>query len=105
MARYSVIKYFGHFSQTWRVDAFSEEEAWHMAERNGKLQYQSFYREPIDIDSKGYVIDLDKKEKEEPPVTEREYYDWLREAISKGMIVTPEEYEKALGLPFHDVWR
>lgn len=63
------------------------------------------YREPIDVQSKGYVVDLDKKKEVDPPIPTEQYYEWMREAINKGMIVSPEEYEKALGLPFHDVWR
>ena len=42
--------------QCWDVEADSEEDAWNFAERNGRLQYQSVYREPTDEDSKGYVV-------------------------------------------------
>lgn len=68
------------------------------------MRYQSVYREPKDTESKGYVVNLDEKVKEEPPISEDQYYEWMREAIKKGMIVRPDEYEKALGLPFHNVW-
>lgn len=100
-----MIKNYGHFSQIWNVQAESEKDAWDNAERNGRLQYQSVYRELKDTDSKGYVADLDKKREEDSPISTEQYYEWMREAIDKGMIVRPEEYEKALGLPFHDVWR
>lgn len=104
IARYSVNKYFGHFWQCWNVEAESEEDAWVRAERDGKLQYQSVYREPKDLESKGYVVNLDEKAKEDPPISTEQYYEWMREAIDKGMIVRPDEHEKALGLPFHNVW-
>ena len=104
IARYSVNKYFGHFWQCWNIEAESEEDAWTRAERDGKLLYQSVYREPKDLESKGYVVNLDEKAKEDPPIPTEQYYEWMREAIDKGMIVRPDEYEKALGLPFHNVW-
>ena len=104
IARYSVNKYFGHFWQCFNIEAESEEDAWLRAERDGKLQYQSVYRKPKDTESKGYVVNLDEKVKEDPPISEEQYYEWMREAINKGMCVTPSEYEKALGLPFHNVW-
>ena len=104
IARYSVTKYFGHFRQCWDVEAKSDEDAWNRAERDGSLQYQSVYREPTDLESKGYVVNLDEKIKEDPPISTEQYYEWMREAIDKGMIVRPYEYEKALGLPFHNVW-
>lgn len=99
MANYSVNKYFGHFHQIWCVQANSEDEAWKMAEKNGKLQYQSVFREPTDISSKGYIVNLDEK-KEELPIQEEQYYTWMREAISKGMSVTAIEYKKAFGISF-----
>lgn len=101
---YSVNKYFGHFWQCFDIQAESEEDAWNRAERDGSLQYQQVYREPKDIESKGYVVDLDKKKESNPPISTKQYYEWMREAIEKGMKVRPEEYEKAVGLPFHDVW-
>lgn len=104
IARYSVNKYFGHFWQCWNVEAESEEDAWIRAERDGKLQYQSVYRELKDLESKGYVVNLDEKAKEDTPISTEQYYEWMREAIDKGMIVRPDEYKKALGLPFHNVW-
>ncbi|MGI6069087.1 MAG: hypothetical protein ACOYBE_01535 [Blautia sp.] len=82
----------------------SKEDAWKNAEVRGRLQYQSVYHESRDKESKGYVVNLDERRQEEPPVSEEEYYGWMKEAIEKGMIVRPEEYEKAFGLPFHDVW-
>lgn len=103
MARYSVTKYFGHFRQCWSVNADSEEDAWARAEKDGSLQYQSVYREPIDLESKGYVVNLDEKVKKEPTISTEQYYEWMTEAIEKGMVVRPDEYEKALGLPFNNV--
>ena len=104
IATYSVTKYFGHFRQCWDVEANSDEDDWNRAERDGSLQYQSVYREPTDLESKGYVVNLDEKRKENPPIQTEQYYEWMREAIDKGMIVRHDEYEKALGLPFHNVW-
>ena len=95
MARYSVNKYFGHFWQCWNLEADSEEDAWDRAERDGRLQYQSVYREPKDIESKGYVVNLDEKAKTDPPIPMDQYYEWMREAIGKGMVVRPDEYKKA----------
>lgn len=104
IARYSVNKWFGHFWQSFEIEAESEDDAWTRAEKDGKLQHQMVYKEPMDLKSKGYVVNLDEKEKEDPPISTEQYYEWMREAIGKGMIVRPDEYEKALGLPFHDVW-
>lgn len=94
MHNYMVSKHFGHFLQCWSVKAESKEDAWNNAERKGRLQYQSVYRELKDTESKGYVVDLDKKE--ENPISKKQYYQWLKEAIEKGMIVKPEEYKKVL---------
>lgn len=104
MAKYAVVKWFGHFEQQWYIDAESEEEAWSKAEKEGTRYYQFVYREPKDLDSKGYVINLDEKKKKESPIEMKQYYEWMREAIEKGMIVTPEEHQMAFGLPFHNVW-
>jgi len=49
-------------------------------------------------------VNLDEKRKENPPISTEQYYKWMREAIEKGMICRPNEYKKALGLPFHNVW-
>ena len=58
IARYSVNKYFGHFWQCFNIEAESEEDAWLRAERDGKLQYQSVYREPKDTESSvsNYIV-------------------------------------------------
>ncbi len=101
---YSVNKYYGHFWQCYRIKADSKEDAWDRAEKDGFLEYQQVYREEKDLDSPGYVVDLDEKVKEESPISEEQYYEWMREAIEKGMCVTQKEYEKSLGLPFTDVW-
>ena len=105
MARYSVDKYFGHFWQSWDVNANSKEEAWEIAERKGTRVFMSVYAHPIDLNSKGYVKNMDEYEEANPRMTEEQYYAYMREAIEKGMICKPEEYEKATGLPFVDVWR
>lgn len=104
MAKYLVHKYFGHFWQCWKVEADSEKAAWKNAERDGELQYQSVYKEPKDLESKGHVVNLTEKKEEHTVISTETYYAWMKEAIEKGMIVTQEEYEKALGLPFRDVW-
>lgn len=75
IARYSVTKYFGHFRQCWDVEANSDEDAWNRAERDGSLQYQSVYREPTDLESKGYVVNLDEKRKEDPLIPTEQYYE------------------------------
>lgn len=104
MAKYSVTKNYGHFRQIYHVEAVSDDDAWMRAERDGERVYQFVYNEPTDIESEGYVINLDEKAEEEPPITLEQYYEWMREAIEKGMKVKPYEYEAATGLPFHDVW-
>lgn len=101
MDAYVVTKYFGHFSQQWYVEAESEKEAWNTAEKNGKLMYQTAYEVPFETD--GYVSKVENDDEDEP-ISEEEYNIWLAEAINMGMIVTQEEYAKALGLPFCDVW-
>lgn len=104
MQRYAVNKYFGHFWQRWVVMALSEDDAWNRAERDGTLQYQSVYRELKDVESGGYVVNLDEKKESAQPISEEQYYEWLKDAIEKGMVVRPDEYESALGLPFHNIW-
>lgn len=96
------MKNFGHFTQSYSIEAESKEDAWNRAERDGRLIYQTAYKEPTDLISKGYVSNLDKNENE--PISTEQYYEWMRESIDKGMVVAPDEYKKALGLPFHDVW-
>lgn len=102
---YAVTKYFGHFRQDWRVSASSEMDAWNNAERKGVLQYQQVYKEAFDRDNKGYVMTYKQKIEESKPIDNDQYYKWLKEAADMGMILTPHEYEKCYGLPFHDVWR
>ena len=98
MANYIVTKNFGHFSQTWNVQAESDEEAWEKAEINGKLSYQSISRELLDLESPGYVVNLDKKKEKEPPIPMDTYRKWLREAAAKGMKLTPYYYAIAYDL-------
>lgn len=88
MAKYSVIKNFGHFKQTWQIEAESDEEAWNKAE-TGTLQYQSMYNEPTDLENPGYVVNIDKKLEEDKPIPMETYRKWLREAAEKGMHLTP----------------
>ena len=98
MARYSVNKYFGHFWQCWNVDAETKEEAWSIAEEKGHLQYMSVYRELKDLETNGYVVNLDEKEDEDPPISKEQYYKWMKEAIAKGMVVSQYDYEIAMGI-------
>lgn len=105
MREYSVNKYYGHFWQNYTIMAESEEDAWERAEKDGKLFFQNVYREPKDLDSKGFVVDVEENRKKDPPITEEEYWAWMKEAVEKGMQVRPWEYEKIYGLPFHNVWR
>lgn len=97
MHNYSVNKFFGHFWQCWHIIAESEEDAWNRAEQDGKLRYQSVYREERDVDSNGYVKNLDEEKINDSPITEKQYYEWMKESIKKGMNVTQEEYEAAFG--------
>lgn len=102
MAKYLVVKNFGHFTQWWKIEANSEEDAWNNAERDGHLTLQNVYRTPTDLISKGYVNSIENKDNE---LIENElFYKWLREAVEKGMKVNEYYYEKLYGLPFHDVW-
>ena len=98
MVKYAVHKYFGNFGQCWIVEAENEEEAWNMAEEKGHLQYMSVYKELRDLESKGYVVNLDEKDKECQPILRDQYYKWMREAIEKGMVVSQYDYEIAMGL-------
>ena len=101
MSRYAVVKFFGHLRQDWEVEADSKTEAWETAEDNGRLCFQSFYRVPFT--SIGYVVNMDEKAQYDPPLTEEEATKWLREAADLGARLTPQEYERCYGLPFHDV--
>lgn len=102
--KYAVHKYYGNFWQCWNIEASSEEDAWNRAEKDGTLNFQNVYSEPQDLESKGYVVDLEEVQKENPPIPKEQYWKWMKEAIEKGMKVNPWEYEKVYGLPFHDVW-
>lgn len=104
MAKFAVNKNFGRFRQCWTVEADNEEDAWILAERNGHLDYQLIYNEPVDKESKGWVVNLDEKQKEKPPISEKEYWQCMKEAVEKGMKVRSWEYEKIYGLPFNNVW-
>lgn len=101
---YSVVKNYGHFTQIYDIEAESKEDAWNRADKDGKLRYQIVYEELTDTETKGHVTNLDEVNKRHKPISEEQYYIWMREAIEKGMHVKPHEYEKALGLPFCDVW-
>ena len=98
MANYSVIKNFGHFSQIWNVQAESDEEAWEKAEINGKLSYQSMSRKLLDLESPGYVKNMDEKKEDDEPIPMDTYRKWLREAAAKGMKLTPYYYAIAYDL-------
>lgn len=103
MKKYSVNKFYGHFWQCFIVEANSEEDAWNRAEKDGKLHFQNVYRAVKDLDSKGYVIDLAEEKYKNRPISQDEYWEWMKEAVEKGMRVKPWEYEKIYGLPFYDV--
>lgn len=104
MAKYSVSKYFGHFLQIWNIEAESEEDAWLRAEKDGERILFQCYADPMDLESKGHVVNLDEK-KERQLISTEQYNEWLREAITKGMICRPEEYERAFGTSSHDAKR
>lgn len=97
MARYSVIKNFGHFKQIWNIEASSDEEAWINAEK-GLFERQIMYGELTDIDSPGYVVNLDEKSKKEKPIPIEVQRKWLREAADKGMYLTPYYWGIAYGV-------
>lgn len=103
MAKYAVTKYFGHFAQGWQLEAESEKDAWERAERDGKKIFQLVYREVKDKHSFGCVVNVDEEKAKEEPISDEQYKEWLLEAIEKGMVVTPLEYEAATGLPFYDI--
>ena len=87
MKKYSVNKYFGHFWQNYTIEAESKEDAWNRAEKDGNLFFQNVYREPMDLESKGYVVDLEENKKKSLPITDEEYWTWMKEAVEKGMKV------------------
>lgn len=91
MAKYSVTKYFGHFSQCWHVQANSEKEAWDMAEKNGSLFIQNVYRKPFPEEYEGFVQNLDEKQKSDPPLSKEQYYQWMKESVDMGMVITKFE--------------
>lgn len=84
--RFLVTKYFGHFCQTWSVEAATKEEAWDRAE-TGRLVdihvVKKTYNAP------GYVIHVDKRIYAPDAVPEEQYYEWLEDAVNKGMKLTP----------------
>lgn len=100
MGKYSVVKNYGHFAQTWSVYANSEEEAWKTAEYRGSLIYQSVYKKPFLPDNKGCVKSICGEEN--PPIANDQYYEWLREAEQLGMVITQDEYVRCYGLPFEN---
>lgn len=104
MKKYAVYKNFGRFRQCWTIEAESEDDAWDRAERDGYLDLQQIYGHPVDLESKGHVVDIEENKKRNKPISEEEYWECMKEAIEKGMKVRPWEYEKVYGLPFHDVW-
>lgn len=104
MAKYSVVKFFGHFRQDWEVYADSDEAAMEAAESNGVLRYQTMYLNPF-TDQKNFVINQDEKDKTDPPITADLEKQWLREAVELGMVVTPRENEYIYGLPFSTIHR
>ena len=57
----------------------------------------------FNLDSKGYVVNLDEKKEECSSISTQQYSIWLKEAIERGMVCKPKEYERVYGLPFQDV--
>ena len=103
MAKYSVVKFFGHFRQDWEVYANSEDEAMNTAESSGILRYQTMYLNPFTNQS-NYAINQDEKDKNNPPITADMEIEWLREAAEMGMVITPQEYERIYGLPVSTIY-
>ncbi len=95
MKRYAVSKQYGHFTQIWELDAMNEKEAWDNAEKEGKLKYQTVYKEVFPTSN--YVTCLTDNLNDNT-ISQEQYDIWLEEAKSLGMVV--DEY---LGLPFNDV--
>lgn len=91
MPKYSVTKYFGHFSQCWHVQANSEKEAWDIAEKNGSLFIQNVYRKPFPEGNEGFVLNLDEKLKSDQPLSNEQYYQWMKESVDMGMVITDFE--------------
>jgi hypothetical protein len=78
---YSVSKQFGHIVQIWHITADSEEDAWSRAEIDGKLSYQTAYRDMNPL--RNYIVNLDEKKSD--IVKKDEYAVWIEEAVSLGM--------------------
>jgi hypothetical protein len=95
MSKYGVSKQYGHFVQVWNIDAESKEDAWNRAKTDGKLVYQSVYRNIYPISN--YVTNLSDKS-DNDSITREEYDEWLEEAKLLGM---GDDYYS--GLPFNDV--
>lgn len=102
MPNYSVIKYYGHFKQDWSIKANNEKEALENCEKKGYMSLQTVYREPFPPNSQPIIINLDEK-KNDNKIQSEVYYQWLREAAEMGMHISPYEYEKIYGLPFHTI--
>lgn len=91
MKEYSVNKYYGHFWQNYTIMAESKEDAWERAEIDGKLFFQNVYRELKDLESKGFVVDVEENRKNDKPISNEEYWKWMQEAIDKGMKISKWE--------------
>jgi hypothetical protein len=78
---YCVSKQYGHFVQMWRVFAKDKEEAWKIAETEGRLMYQNVYEEIYP--DRNYVKSMEKISDNQ--ISKEQYNIWLEEAISLGM--------------------
>jgi hypothetical protein len=96
MEEYGVSKQYGHFVQVWNIKAESREEAWNNAEKDGKLVYETVYRNIYPI--RDYVTNLGDKTTNDS-ISNEQYNEWLKEAIDLGMKV-----DKYNGLPFNEVY-
>ena len=93
--KYTVTKHFGHFAQSWIINAESEEEAWDNAEQ-GKLIAFNVYDKPFT--DKGYVTSY-ADIRAAPEIDRDQYYTWMEESMKDGMVI-PDRYQKKL-----DAWR
>jgi hypothetical protein len=96
MSDYAVSKQYGHFVQIWYVKAESKDDAWDRAEIDGKLGYQTVYKDVKPI--RNYVTDIDNNINDNT-ISQEQYDRWLHEARQLGM---KDDYY--CGLPFNDLY-
>lgn len=90
--KYTVTKYFGHFSQSWLIDAENEEEAWENAEKGTMLSLDVYV---VPFEKKGYIVAQGETVSVKGTVSHEWYYSWLNDAVENGMVL-PERYLKKL---------